>query len=198
MGTRMPSYLARMTFFSSTFLEPLASRTRSSLGRLKAMVWTPARASPAANSSSTTRIGDSEPRSRFLCSSGIGRLRSRKGSCALEDRQPLGVLGLGDADEGLEGRLVAEELVLVGLVGPDHDLDRRVEVHPRHVGLEVVVLEEGVGPQLEEALQAGVVGGRGGRPQLGGGHLQGRSRRPRCRAPTQPGRRRAGSRCGAS
>jgi len=66
MGTRMASYLARIMFFSSTFFDPLASRTRSSLGRLKARVWTPARASPAVSTSSTTRIGESVPRCRFL------------------------------------------------------------------------------------------------------------------------------------
>src|SRR3712207_7967799 len=39
MGIRILSYLARMVLRSSTFFEPLASRTRSSFGRLKARVW---------------------------------------------------------------------------------------------------------------------------------------------------------------
>ncbi len=83
IGTRIWSYLARMTLRSRTFFEPLASRTRSSLGRLKAMVCTPARLSPEVKTGSTTRIGLSLPRFRFLCSSGIGRFCSSQGSRSL-------------------------------------------------------------------------------------------------------------------
>jgi hypothetical protein len=62
----------------------------------------------------------------FLYSSGIGRRLSRYG-------QPLRIQALGYAHERLERGLVAEEAVLVRLVGADHHLDRRVEVHPREV-----------------------------------------------------------------
>jgi hypothetical protein len=47
IGLPATSYFAWMTFFSITFFEPFAWRTRSSLGRLNAAVWTPARVSPA-------------------------------------------------------------------------------------------------------------------------------------------------------
>ena len=46
MGIRILSYFAFIVLRSRTFFEPLASRTRSSLGRLKAAVCTPAWASP--------------------------------------------------------------------------------------------------------------------------------------------------------
>ena len=75
MGIRTLLNLASVTFFSITFLEPFLVRTRSSLGRLKAAVCTPARVSPAVKSSITTLIGEAAPRlvKYFL---GSGRLRS--------------------------------------------------------------------------------------------------------------------------
>ena len=81
MGRPLCRNFASMTFFNSTFLDPLASRTFSSFGRLKADVCTPRRASPAVNASWTTRIGDSNFRLKFFCASGIGRLRSMSGRC---------------------------------------------------------------------------------------------------------------------
>ena len=42
----MRSYFAPRTFDRMTFFAPFASRTRSSLGRLKAIVWTPGTLSP--------------------------------------------------------------------------------------------------------------------------------------------------------
>jgi hypothetical protein len=47
IGCRMLLNFACMEFLSSTFLAPFSFRTRSSLGRLKAIVWTDFLASPA-------------------------------------------------------------------------------------------------------------------------------------------------------
>src|SRR3990172_9868317 len=76
MGIQHFSNLARAMFFNITFFDPFASRTRSSLGKLNAVVWIPDLVSPAANTSLTTLIGDDKPRLKFLYSSGIGRLPS--------------------------------------------------------------------------------------------------------------------------
>ena len=73
---------------------------------------------------------------------------------------------VADGDERLEGRLVIEPLVLVDLVRADGRLDRRVELHPRHVALVVLVRREGVraGPQVASE---GRLGSEvGGRPQV--------------------------------
>ncbi len=119
------------------------------------------------------------------------------GQLALEALEAGRVLGVGHAQEGLEGRLVAEQRVLVGLVGPDDDLDGRVEVHPGQVGLVVVVAAEGRRAQLEEALEARVVGGRRGGAQLGRGPRRAARGRPASTGSPPAGPRRAGSRCAA-
>ena len=76
IGFSSCSNLASCIFLSITFLEPFALRTLSSFGKLKAKVWTPAFVSPALYISCATTIGESLPRSKFLCLSGIGRLFS--------------------------------------------------------------------------------------------------------------------------
>ena len=60
---------------------------------------------------------------------------------------------IAQVDVSLEGRLVAEELVVVGLVGTDGDVKRRVEVHPGDIGVVVIVGEEGIGARRQEFLE---------------------------------------------
>ena len=72
MGVRTRWNLASWTFFSMTRLEPFSRTTRSSLGRLKAAVWTPRLASPAVKTTLTTRIGASPPRAGFRNRGSIG------------------------------------------------------------------------------------------------------------------------------
>ena len=72
--------------------------------------------------------------------------------------------GIGDGDKRLEGCLQTKEPILIGLVGPNSDLNLGVQVHPVLVRLVVVIADEGLGPGLEEGLQAGVGS------QHGGGH----------------------------
>ena len=92
----------------------------------------------------TTRMGDSPP------SFGL-RIFASMGRCVLETLQLAAELGqllrlgvIAQGDEGLEGGLVVEPVVLVDLVGPDGRLDAGVQLHPRHVAGVVVVGEEGV------------------------------------------------------
>jgi hypothetical protein len=81
-----------------------------------------------------------------------------------EEVQLLGfLLVIAHVHIGLEGGLVAEQLVVIGFVGADGDVDRRIQVHPGEVRSQVVVRQEGVGAQVQEFLQRGVVGGIGGR-----------------------------------
>ena len=85
------------------------------------------------------------------------------------------LVGLGfvaDGDVGFEAGLVAEQLVVVGLVGADGDVERRVEIHPGDVAGVIVVGEEGVGAQGQEFLERGVVGERGGFAQEARGLLK--------------------------
>ena len=73
-----------------------------------------------------------------------------------EPLQPGRLDVVAQRDEGLEGRLVVEPLVLVDLVRPDGRLDARVEFHPGDVGFVVVVAQERSGPRLEKPLQRGL------------------------------------------
>ena len=57
-------------------------------------------------------------------------------------------------------------MVLVGLVGADHDFDVGIEVHPGDIRGVVVVGHEGFRPQLEESAQAFVVCGMGRRNEF--------------------------------
>jgi hypothetical protein len=79
-----------------------------------------------------------------------------------EEVQLRGFPGVAHVHIGLEGGLVAEQLVVIGFVGADGDVDRGVQVHPGEVGRQVVVGEESVGAQVQEFLERGIVGGVGG------------------------------------
>ena len=84
----------------------------------------------------------------------------------------VGLRFVADGDVGFEAGLVAEQLVVVGLVGADGDVERRVQIHPGDVAGVVVVGEEGIGAQGQEFLQRRVVGERGGFAQEAGRLLQ--------------------------
>ena len=77
MGVNTVSNLASCTFFSITRLAPFSRTTRSSFGRLNAAVCTPRFASPAANTTFTTRIGASAPSVGFRYRGSIGSASSR-------------------------------------------------------------------------------------------------------------------------
>ena len=178
MGSSTLSNFASCTFFSITRLVPFSFTTRSSLGRLKAAVCTPRLASPAVKTTLTTRMGASAP-SFGLRMRGIdGQVVLQLLQLAGEARQLRRLRLVAHGDEGLEGRLVVEPLVLVDLVGADGGLDGRVELHPGHVARVVVVGEEGGGARLEVALQRGLRGE--------GGRL---AQQRRGRAPARPGTR---------
>ena len=105
---------------------------------------------------------------RYLGS--IGRLFSI--SCRCEAKIRRSVSFVADGDVGFEAGLVAEHLVVVGLVGADGDVEGRVEIHPGDIAGVVVVGEERVGAEGQVLLERGVVGERGGFAQQGGGLLQ--------------------------
>ncbi len=65
---------------------------------------------------------------------------------------------LADADERLVRGFLVEPVVRVDLVRPDGRLDGRVQLHPCHVALVIVVGEERLGARLEEALERRLVG----------------------------------------
>ena len=94
--------------------------------------------------------------------------RGRDGQVVLDVlqlRPEAGQLGrlrlVAHGDEGLEGGLGVEPLVLVDLVGPEGRLDAGVELHPGHVRVVVVVREEGLRAPGQERLQGGLRGQRG-------------------------------------
>ena len=91
-----------------------------------------------------------------------GQLGLQPRQFILEGGQPRRLLGIGDGDEGLEGCLVPEQTVLVGLVGSDGDLHRTVQIHPEHVGFVVVIAQKGRRPRAQEIAQRRVVGQIGG------------------------------------
>ena len=73
---------------------------------------------------------------------------------------------------GFEARFVAEDLVVVGFIGPDGDIDGRIQVHPGHVAFVIVVGKERCAPRQQEFLQTGVPGESGGFLQQAGGFCQ--------------------------
>ena len=105
----------------------------------------------------------------------IAELRDRSGrlfsiSCRCCAKKPSfgGLFVVAQIDVGFERGLVAEELVVVGLVGTDRDVERRVEVHPGDVAVVVIVGEERVGARGQEFFEGRVVGERGGFAQKSG------------------------------
>src|SRR3954470_18122308 len=76
IGIKVFSNLAFWMFFNITRFEPFWLTTFSSLGRLKAAVWTPLLPSPLEKTSLTTRIGDEDPSFGFRYFWSIGRLSS--------------------------------------------------------------------------------------------------------------------------
>src|SRR5437868_14490822 len=59
---------------------------------------------------------------------------------------------------GLERCLVAEEFIVVGLVGADGDIERRIEIHPSEIAFVIIVGEKRVRAQGEELLERGIGG----------------------------------------
>ena len=57
-----------------------------------------------------------------------------------------------------ESRLVAEQFVIVSFVRTNRDIQRRIEVHPRHVAFVIVVGKKSVRSQVQEFLERRVVG----------------------------------------
>ena len=173
IGFRMRSYLAPSTLARMTFLAPLASRTFSSLGRLKAIVWTPGTLSPPPWTWSATAIGDSNPRCEILIL-GVDRKillhAAQLGLIFVERRR---FRRVAQRHERLERGLPAVERVGVGLVRPDRDLDRRVlQVHPRQLGFEIIVGPERLRAQRQEFLQARIGGDRRRLLEQLGGRLE--------------------------
>ena len=69
---------------------------------------------------------------------------------------------VADVDVGFEGGLVAVDLVVVGFVRSESDVDRRVQIHPGHVAAVVIVVEEGQGASLKKCFQRQISRQRGG------------------------------------
>ena len=79
---------------------------------------------------------------------------------------------IANVDVGLKRRFVTEQFIVVGLVRADGDIERRVQVHPVHVALVVIVAVESIGARVEEFFQRCVVGQIGGLLQQPDGHLE--------------------------
>ena len=170
IGVSTLSNFACCTFFSITRFEPFSRTTRSSFGRLNAAVWTPRLASPAVKTTLTTRMRRERAELR-AAELRIDRQRVLESLQFRAEHAELLRLGIvAQRDERFERGLVAEPDVLVGLVRADRRLDRRVQLHPRHVAGVVVVAEEAVGAELRGYfLSDGCVGERGRFAQERGG-----------------------------
>src|ERR1700733_6720270 len=53
--------------------------------------------------------------------------------------KPRSLFIVAEIDIGLKCCLITEQLVVVGLVGTKRDIERRIEIHPGQVALDVVV-----------------------------------------------------------
>ena len=193
IGTSTFSNFASCTFFSITRFEPFSLITRSSFGRLNAAVCTPRLPSPAAKTTLTTRIGASAPSFGLRYFGSIGSAFSSPCSSAPNDRQLLRLGVVAQRDERFERGLVAEPLVLVGLVRADRRLDRRIELHPRHVAREVVVREERLARAARGTSSASAASSSRGRlAQVLAAATQRVAGTRRCTAPPSACRRRRG------
>ncbi len=61
-----------------------------------------------------------------------------------------------------EGRFIAEDLVVVGFVRTDRDVDRRIQVHPRQIAFVIIVRKKRGAARQQKLLESGV-GGEPGR-----------------------------------
>ena len=169
IGTSVLANFASCTFLSMTRFEPFSRVTRSSLGKLKAAVWTPWLASPAQKISSTTTIGERAPIFGLRYFGSIGRWFSMSWSWPENFSSFALSASSWTVMKDFETGLVVEPFVFVNLVGPDRRLDRAVEFHPGHIARVIVVAQKGVRAGGEELLQGRLGRGRGGFAQEGGG-----------------------------
>ncbi len=68
---------------------------------------------------------------------------------------------VADIDVGFVRGFVSEQFVVIRFVRPDGNVQRRIQIHPRHVALVIVVGEEGIGASGQESLERGVIRERG-------------------------------------
>src|SRR4051794_7631766 len=80
--------------------------------------------------------------------------------------QLLGLSTVLDGNEGFEGGLVIEPFVFVHFVRPNRRLDRRVELHPLHVAVVIIVRAERRGTRLEKCFERWLRGGVRRGPQV--------------------------------
>ncbi len=119
--------------------------------------------------SSTTRSGAAAPSFGIAVLRIDGQIIFYLLKMLAKEREFGGFLVVTQVYVRLEGRFVAEEFVVVGFVGADGDVERGIQIHPRHVAFVVVVREKGVGAQVEELFQRGIVGECRGFAQKAGG-----------------------------
>ena len=106
----------------------------------------------------------------------LGRERQRVlevGHPFLEDLELLALGFVAHHHCGAPRRLHAQEVVEIGLVGREDDVELRVlQIEPRQIALEVVVGEQRRGAQGEELLEQRVIGELGGGAEVGRGALE--------------------------
>ena len=72
----------------------------------------------------------------------MGRLFSISCKWSGESRQLGAFFFVAKIDVGLERCFVSEEFVVISFVRAEGDVERRIEVHPRHVAVVVIIGQE--------------------------------------------------------
>ncbi len=72
---------------------------------------------------------------------------------AAELRELRGFGVVAQRDVSFERGFVTEQFVFVGFVWPDRDVDRRVEIHPGHIAVVVIVGSKSIGALVEKVSQ---------------------------------------------
>src|SRR5215471_17070692 len=82
-----------------------------------------------------------------------------------KESQPGSLFVVAKVDISLKRGFIAEDFIVVSLIWPISDVERGIQVHPRHVTFKIVIGGKGVGACVEKFFQAGVVGKGGSVPQ---------------------------------
>ena len=79
---------------------------------------------------------------------------------------------VANVDVRFEGRFIAKQLVVIGFIRAERDVDGRIQIHPCHIAAVIIVGKKGCGARLKKCFQSQVAGQSGGFAKQAGAFCQ--------------------------